>query len=83
MNFKYDSCSTPEKTILAQRNGAILIACGHGESVWMTHLKKLNTKTQKYFKLPATMVLPKEMLNNVPVLQEPDVFLPFQQYAAH
>jgi len=72
--------STPEKTILAQRNGAILISCGHGESVWITHLKKLNTKTQKYFKLPATMVLPNEMLDNVPALSEPDLFLAFQKF---
>ena len=69
-HFTYD-VSIPPKTILAQRHGAILLSCGQHECVWISHLKKLNTQDQKYFKLPACMVLPPAMLQDVPSIAEP------------
>nr|VFJ42474.1 MAG: putative two-component system protein, hydrogenase maturation factor HypX/HoxX [Candidatus Kentron sp. DK] len=42
--------------VIARRQGAICIAAIDG-AVWISHLRKKNTATQKYFKLPATRVL--------------------------
>lgn len=64
-------------TILAQRNGAILVRCGQGGAVWITHLKKLNTKTEKFFKLPATMVLPSEIVESIPFAPEQELLIKF------
>lgn len=64
-------------TILAQRNGAILIRCGHQSAVWITHLKKLNTQNEKFFKLPATMVLPAEIVQSVPIAMEPELLIEY------
>lgn len=64
------SYSSELHAILAQRNGAILIRCGDRGAVWITHLKKLNTKSEKFFKLPATMVLPAEIVQTIPIAPE-------------
>lgn len=71
------SYSTEIHAILAQRNGAILIRCGEESAVWITHLKKLNTKSEKFFKLPATMVLPKEIVQAIPIAPEPNLLAKF------
>nr|VFK63560.1 MAG: Formyl transferase, C-terminal domain [Candidatus Kentron sp. TUN] len=42
--------------VIAKRQDAICIAAING-AVWISHLRKKNTKTGKYFKLPATKVL--------------------------
>ena len=42
--------------IIAQRNGAICRATGDG-AVWITHLKRRDTPTETFFKLPATRAL--------------------------
>lgn len=52
--------------ILAQRHGAICRATGDG-SVWITHLKRKKVDNEKYFKLPAAVVLG-EKLRDVPEL---------------
>lgn len=71
------SYSSEVHTILAQRNGAILIRCGDDSAVWITHLKKMNTQTEKFFKLPATMVLPVEVVQTIPVAPEPTLLVKF------
>ncbi len=50
--------------IIAQRHGAICRAAQDG-AVWISHLKKKKQGNQKFFKLPAALVLG-EYLNNVP-----------------
>ena len=42
--------------IIAQRDNAICCATGDG-AIWITHLKKVGSNGQTYFKLPATYVL--------------------------
>ena len=42
--------------VIAQRNGAICRATIDG-AVWLTHLKRQGSGTQRYFKLPATRAL--------------------------
>ena len=64
---QFDAITEP-KTILATRDGAILVRCGARGAVWITHLKKTNTPSKKYFKLPATSVLPEEVVASLPVL---------------
>lgn len=71
------SYSSEIHAIIAQRNGAILIRCGHQRAVWVTHLKKLNTKTEKFFKLPATMVLPTDVVHTLPIPSEPELLIKF------
>lgn len=72
-----NSHSLEIQAILAQRNGAILIRCGGEGAVWITHLKKLNTKSEKFFKLPATMVLPVEIVRTIPMALEPNLLSEF------
>lgn len=55
--------------IIAWRDGAICRATGDG-AVWITHLKKKDTKDQLYCKLPAAVVL-KEKLKGIPELPLP------------
>lgn len=69
--------SSEVHAILAQRNGAILIRCGQQSAVWITHLKKLNTKSEKFYKLPATAVLPVEIVQSLPVAPEPKLLVKF------
>lgn len=64
-------------TILAQRNGAILLRCGEKSALWITHLKKLNTKNEKFFKLPATMVLPAKIVQSIPIVPEQKLLIQF------
>jgi putative two-component system hydrogenase maturation factor HypX/HoxX len=52
--------------IVAKRHGAICRATGDG-AVWITHLKRKRVDNEKYFKLPATVVLG-EKLCDVPDL---------------
>lgn len=71
------SYSSEIHAVLAQRNGAILVRCGQQGAVWITHLKKLNTKTEKFFKLPATMVLPAEIVESIPIAPEEKLLTKF------
>ena len=73
---QFDAITEP-KTILATRDGAILVRCGARGAVWITHLKKANTPSKKYFKLPATSILPEEVVASLPVLAAPSLFIPF------
>lgn len=50
--------------IVAQCNGAICCTTGDG-AIWISHLKKKNTASQSFFKLPAAMVLG-DRLKDVP-----------------
>eukprot|EP01025_Chloroclados_australasicus_P019709 TRINITY_DN2076_c0_g1_i1.p1 TRINITY_DN2076_c0_g1~~TRINITY_DN2076_c0_g1_i1.p1 ORF type:complete len:689 (-),score=67.38 TRINITY_DN2076_c0_g1_i1:1555-3621(-) len=67
---------TSPKQLLGKRDGAVLISCQQG-AVWISHLKKKNTQAQKYFKLPATKVLPEEVVKRLPELPQPSLQLPF------
>lgn len=60
------------KTILGQRDGAILIQCGAGTALWITHLKK-NVKS---IKLPAVAALPASVTSTVPEVAAPPLELP-------
>ncbi|XP_037043713.1 hydrogenase maturation factor HoxX-like isoform X2 [Bradysia coprophila] len=71
------SYSSEIHAILAQRYGAILIRCGQGSAVWITHLKKMNNKNEKSFKLPATMVLPAEIVQTIPIVPEQGLLIKF------
>ena len=64
------------KTILGKRDGAILVSCGNG-AVWITHLKQRNTKQKKFFKLPSTMALPPQIVQELPQLEEPRLLVEF------
>ena len=49
-------CAAAPGEIIAQRNGAICRATVDG-AVWITHLKRRDTPTETFFKLPATRAL--------------------------
>ena len=60
-------------TILAKRDGAILVSAAQNTCLWITHLKRQLNKKQLVctqnapsFKLPATMIIPKELLEPIP-----------------
>ncbi|CAM6127452.1 unnamed protein product [Calypogeia fissa] len=76
------SLSTPSKSLLGKRHGAILISCGTNgkEALWITHLRKPNAGELRFIKLPATAVLPKEVVESLPELPEPSLELPFGQF---
>ncbi|OQV17577.1 Hydrogenase maturation factor HoxX [Hypsibius exemplaris] len=54
------------KTILGKRDDAVLVKCGQGSAVWLSHLKK-----EKSIKLPATWVLPEKLVASVPEIPLP------------
>lgn len=58
--------------ILGHRDGAILVRCSRHTSVWVSHLKKLNTKEQSYIKLPATMALPTSVSESLHSIEAPE-----------
>ncbi|XP_078583461.1 hydrogenase maturation factor HoxX-like [Branchiostoma floridae x Branchiostoma japonicum] len=53
--------------VIAKRNGAVLVACGGGDAVWISHLKASPKKTS--LKLPATSVLPSADVTLLPINQ--------------
>ncbi len=71
----------PPKTLLARRDGAVLVACGNNTGVWIGHMKRavpgaekktvgctLATPTvpsQPHFKLWSTQILPLSQLNSL------------------
>ena len=66
-------------TLIGQRNGAVLSACGNATAVWISHMKKPKTKgrqDQQSIKLPATMVLDEGVVTSLPVIPEPPLHLP-------
>lgn len=66
-----NSAGTPME-ILGQRDGAILIRCGGGTALWISHLKK-NVKS---IKLPAVAALPPSVVATLPHLPAPALELP-------
>lgn len=62
--------------LLGQRDGAVLIRCGEGTTLWITHLKK----TVKSIKLPAVMVLPTSLLETLPRLGDPEMEIPMRSW---
>ena len=63
--------------IVAQRHGAVLIKTADGKGVWVSHMKAKPGKRK--LKLPATSVLPDDLLKNIPQAPEPSLQLPFGQ----
>ncbi|XP_066270307.1 hydrogenase maturation factor HoxX-like [Branchiostoma lanceolatum] len=51
--------------VIAKRNGAVLVACGEEDAVWISHLKASPKKTS--LKLPATSVLPSADVTLLPI----------------
>ena len=63
--------------IVAQRHGAVLIKTADGKGVWVSHMKSKPGKST--LKLPATSVLPEDLLRNIPQAPEPSLHLSFGQ----
>ena len=63
--------------VIAQRNGAVLIKTADGKGVWVSHMKSKPGKGA--LKLPATSVLPQEIVRNTPKAPEPTLQVPFGQ----
>ena len=63
--------------IVAQRHGAVLIKTADGKGVWVSHMKAKAGKSA--LKLPASHVLSKEILRNIPRAPDPVLQLPFGQ----
>jgi len=66
------SGSRGPKELLGQRDGAVLIRCGSGTALWVTHLKK-NVKS---IKMPAVAALPPSVVAELPQLEAPALELP-------
>ncbi|KAG0562232.1 hypothetical protein KC19_9G128500 [Ceratodon purpureus] len=62
--------------VLGQRDGAVLIRCGFGTALWISHLKK-NVKS---IKLPATSALPTHSVSTLPFLHPPALEVPFKAW---
>ena len=67
--------ATEPGDILARRHGAVLFRCADNKGVWVSHMKRKSGK--RALKLPAALVLPQELLSNVPRAPEPSMELPF------
>ena len=65
--------------VIAKRNGAVLIKTADGKGVWVSHMKSKPGKGA--LKLPATSVLPQEIVRNTPKAPEPTLQVPFGQTA--
>jgi putative two-component system hydrogenase maturation factor HypX/HoxX len=74
----------PPKTILGKSDQAILIKCGE-KAVWISHLKKRNSDTEKFFKLPASLALPASVVDKIPDLTLPNsaYIIPSEQSQQH
>ena len=60
--------------ILKNRHGAVRIACADG-AIWVTHLKGRGKNSPlPRIKLPATQIIPDDVINTVPDIMEPEVF---------
>lgn len=60
---------------IGQRDGAVLLQTSDGKGVWISHMKVANDKGS--FKLPSTSVLPKEIVQALPTVQSPSLYVPF------
>ena len=61
--------------LIGRRNGAVLAACGKDTAIWISHMKKPNCRIQKHIKLPAEMVLGKDVTSTLPGIPEPPLYL--------
>lgn len=59
--------------LLAQRDGAVLVAAGDGTALWLSHLRrpKAPGDTARHIKLKATAVLPPAVAASLPTLPAP------------
>ena len=69
------SHATEPGDILARRHGAVLFRCADDSGVWVSHMK--NKPGKSAIKLPSTLVLPQELVRNVPIAPEPKLELQF------
>ena len=68
-----------------KRNGAVLFKCSDRTGLWISHMKRTsNNSTHTIdasqvpsFKLPAASVLPSDMMDALPCLPEPSLYVPF------
>ena len=67
--------ATDPGDILARRHGAVLFRCADNNGVWVSHMKSKSGK--RAIKLPAALVLPQELVRNVPRAPEPRMELQF------
>lgn len=73
-------------TATGKRNGAVLLKCSDGTGLWISHMKCVSkpniTSTVDTFqvppiKLPSTLVLPKDVVESLPCIPEPSLYVPF------
>eukprot|EP00903_Cladosiphon_okamuranus_P006434 g6295.t1 len=74
---------------IGQRDGAVLFKCADGGGLWISHMKRVNSKNRERggsdhvdhaappVKLPATLALPKDIVDGLPLLAPPPLFVPF------
>ena len=68
-----------------QRNGAVLFKCSGGTGLWISHMRRnsnpitstLHQDQVASFKQPSTSVLPKHVVDGLPCIPEPPLYIPF------
>lgn len=70
-----------------KRDGAVLFKCSDGTGLWISHMKRTasnsirNNTTDKHqappLKLPSASVLPKDLVDALPYIPEPSIYVPF------
>lgn len=79
--------------IAGHRDGAVLFKCADGSGLWISHMKRVNSKNNEPrsggvgsgsgehaappIKLPATSALPKVVVEGLPLLPSPSLYVPF------
>lgn len=71
---------------IGKRNGAVLFKCSDGTGLWISQMKRVgqthctdadNTFHVPPIKLPSTLVLPKDVVEALPCISEPSLYVPF------
>lgn len=68
-----------------KRHGAVLFKCADGTGLWISHMRRTTKKISNAldqdqvpsFKLPSTAVLPKDVVDALPSLPDPPLYVPF------
>ena len=72
-------------TNTGKRHGAVLFKCSDGTGLWISHMKRTSNNSTNAmdkgqappFKLPAASVLPEDVVDALPCIPEPPVYVPF------
>lgn len=69
-----------------KRHGAVLFKCSDGKGLWISHMKRTSSNNSSAandrdqvppFKLPSASVLPKDVVDVLPCIPEPPLYVPF------